>query len=81
MPVGASPAAQAAFFTALRDVVSRTEDVGDRFAEEARRMHYGETEARTIRGQASAREAVALLEEGIQVMPLPLPATLKETLH
>ena len=81
MPEGISPAAQTAFLTALREVVSRTEDVGDRFAEEARRMHYGEVEVRTIRGQASAREAVALLEEGIQVMPLPLPAALKETLQ
>ena len=80
-PAGASPAAQAAFLKALRHVVAHTEDVGEQFAQEARRMHYGEVKARSIRGQASAREAVELLEEGIDVMPLPLPAALKETLQ
>jgi hypothetical protein len=79
MPEGLHPAEQAAFLTALRDRVKNTEDVGQRFAEEARRMHYGEAEARSIRGQTSAREAVELLEEGIAVLPL-LPS-LKETLH
>jgi hypothetical protein len=78
---GTSPAAQAAFLKALRHVVAQTEDVGEKFANEARRMHYGEVKARSIRGQASAREAVELLEEGIDVMPLPLPAALKETLQ
>jgi hypothetical protein len=78
---GASPAAQAAFLKALRHVVAHTEDVGEQFANEARRMHYGEVKARSIRGQASAREAIELLEEGIDVMPLPLPAALKETLQ
>jgi hypothetical protein len=77
----ASPADQAAFLKALRHVVAHTEDVGEQFANEARRMHYGEVKARSIRGQASAREAVELLEEGIDVMPLPLPAALKETLQ
>jgi hypothetical protein len=81
MPAGASPAAQLAFLNALRHVVAHTEDVGEQFAQEARRMHYGEVEARSIRGQASARDAVELLEEGIDVMPLPLPAALKETLQ
>ena len=66
---------------ALRQVVAGTEDMGARFAEEARRMHYGEVEARSIRGQASAREAVELLEEGIEVLPLPMLAALKETLQ
>lgn len=80
-PAGASPGAQAAFLKALRHVVAHTEDVGEQFANEARRMHYGEVNARSIRGQASAREAVELLEEGIDVMPLPLPAALKETLQ
>ncbi|MDB5930934.1 MAG: hypothetical protein JWR60_2641 [Polaromonas sp.] len=65
----------------LREAVSRTEDVGQRFAEEARRMHYGEIEARTIRGQATVREAVDLMEEGIEVMPLPMLSVLKETLQ
>jgi hypothetical protein len=78
---GASPADQAALLNALRHVVAHTEDVGEQFANEARRMHYGEVKARSIRGQASAREAVELLEEGIDVMPMPLPAALKETLQ
>lgn len=77
----ASPAEQAAFLKALRHVVANTEDVGDRFANEARAMHYGDAEARSIRGQASARETVDLLEEGIDVMPLPIPDALKETLQ
>ena len=77
----ASSAEQAAFLKALRHVVANTEDVGDRFASEARAMHYGDAEARSIRGQASVRETVELLEEGIDVMPLPMPAALKETLQ
>ena len=81
MPVGKSPAEQAAFLRALRQVLAHTEDVGERFADEARRMHYGEAEARSIRGQTSAREVVELLEEGIEVMPLLLPPGIKETLQ
>ncbi len=74
-----SPAEQAAFFTALRQMVANTEDVGDKFAHEARAMHYGDAQVRSIRGQASAREAVELLQEGIDV--LPLPPQFKETLQ
>ena len=44
-------------------------------------VDYGDIETRSIRGQASTREAVELLEEGIDVMPLPLPAALKKTLQ
>lgn len=76
---GNSLAEQAVFFKALRDLVANTEDVGDRFADEARSMHYGDSEARSIRGRASPHEAIALLQEGIDV--LPLPAQLKETLQ
>ena len=65
----------------MRYLVAHTEDVGDRFADRARAMHYGDIEPRNIRGQTSAREAVELLEEGIEVMPLPMPAALKETLQ
>ena len=72
---------QADFLKVLRHLVANTEDVGRRFADEARRMHYGDIEARSIRGQASPREAIELLEEGIEVMPLPMPAALKETLQ
>jgi hypothetical protein len=75
------PVAQAAFLAALRQVMASTEDMGGRFAEEARRMHYGEVEARGIRGRTSAREAMELLEEGIDVIPLPMLAAVKETLQ
>ena len=78
---GVNLSAQIAFLKALRHVVTHTEDVGKRFADEARRMHYGEAEARGIRGQASVRDAVELLEEGIEVMPLPMAPLLKETLQ
>ncbi|MDQ0317052.1 DUF1178 family protein [Amorphus orientalis] len=62
----------AAAFRELREkVVAHADDVGERFPEEARRIHYGEAEARGIYGQASAEEASSLLEEGIAVMPLP----------
>jgi hypothetical protein len=81
MPAGASLAEQAVFLKALRHLVARTEDVGERFALEARRMHYGELEPRSIRGQTTAREALELLDEGIDVMPLPPLPGLKETLQ
>ncbi|KAF1022077.1 MAG: hypothetical protein GAK30_01419 [Paracidovorax wautersii] len=64
---------QIAYMKAVQHVLKNTEDVGPRFAEEARRMHYGETETRGIRGQASAEDKVALADEGIEVMSLPLP--------
>lgn len=70
-------AMQAAWLKMVRHVMSSTEDVGERFAEEARRIHYGESEERGIRGQASRKETEALLEEGIGVLPLPLPKALK----
>jgi len=78
---GPSPEHQAAFLNAVRHVLANTEDVGDRFANQARAMHYGDAEPRSIRGQATQREAVELIEEGIDVMALPLPAALKETLQ
>jgi len=52
-------------------VVANTEDVGARFPNEIRRMHYGEAEERAIRGKADAEEARALIEEGIDILPLP----------
>jgi hypothetical protein len=72
---------QAAFLNAVRHVLANTEDVGDKFANQARAMHYGDAEPRSIRGQATQREAVELIEEGIDVMALPMPAALKETLQ
>ena len=72
---------QASFIKAVRHVLANTEDVGDRFADQARAMHYGDTEPRSIRGQATQREAIELIEEGIDVMALPMQAALKETLQ
>jgi hypothetical protein len=54
--------------------VAHSEDVGERFPEEARRIHHGEAEQRAVRGVASLEATVKLLEEGIPVMPLPVPA-------
>ncbi len=57
----------------LRDhVTANSEDVGEKFPEEARKIHYGETEERGIYGAASAEEAKDLVEEGISVAPLPV---------
>ena len=81
-PAAASPQAQqAAWLRMAREVIARTEDVGERFADEARRMHHGEIEERAIRGKASVADAVALLEEGIGVLPLPISDSSKETLQ
>jgi hypothetical protein len=60
---------------ALRD----SEDVGARFAEEVRRIHYDEAPQRSIRGVASRQDAVELIEEGIPIMALPMPP--KEDWH
>ncbi|MDI7864255.1 DUF1178 family protein [Rhizobiaceae bacterium n13] len=60
----------------IREVVAtikaNAEDVGERFPEEARKIHYGETDARGIIGQATASEAQALIEEGIELAALPV---------
>ncbi|MCA1367967.1 DUF1178 family protein [Bradyrhizobium sp. BRP14] len=60
----------------LREIVNsiraNAEDVGERFPEEARKIHYGEGDQRGLIGKASADEAIALLEEGIEIAPLPV---------
>ncbi|MGJ7041668.1 hypothetical protein J2Y63_004943 [Shinella sp. BE166] len=60
----------------LREIVTairaNSEDVGERFPEEARKIHYGETEQRGLIGRASAEEVRDLLEEGVEVAPLPV---------
>lgn len=73
--------AQGQWLRAVRDVISKTEDVGDRFPEEARRIHYGEAKERSIRGSATAQDAHALREEGIEVISLPVPEPLKGTIQ
>ena len=72
---------QAAWLAMARRVLANTEDVGERFAEEARRIHYGESEQRGIRGKASRAETEALHEEGISVVPMVLPDVLKGQLQ
>ena len=56
-----------------RTVESSCDYVGDKFAEEARRIHYGETDKRDIYGEATVEEARDLIEEGVQVAPIPWP--------
>lgn len=86
-PVAAPAAADAGtqlqnlWMRAVRHVIDSTEDVGERFPEEARRIHYGEVEDRGIRGQASREDADALREEGIEILALPLPPALKGPLQ
>ncbi len=73
-PVSVPPPTQeavVAVMKVLRQMASSSEDVGKRFSEEARRIHYGEAEARSIKGQASADDVGELIEEGIMVVPLP----------
>ena len=72
---------QATWLAAVRHLVASTEDVGPRFAEEARRIHYGETAHRGIRGQASPEEREALQEEGIETMSIPVPRGLEGPLQ
>jgi hypothetical protein len=57
----------------LRDhIVKNADNVGDRFPNEARKMHYGDIEHRPIYGEASPEEARSLVEEGVEVSPLPV---------
>ena len=71
----------AAWLQMSRKLMEQTTDVGPRFAEEARKIHYGEVPEHAIRGQASAKETRELLEEGISVMPLLLPEGAKGSLQ
>lgn len=79
LPAADSP--EARWLRLAREVIAQTEDVGERFVDEARKMHYGEAEERGIRGQATPEQARSLADEGIPVFTLPLPAAIKETLQ
>lgn len=57
---------------AIQALINHSEDVGDRFAEEARKIHYEEAPIRAIRGQASPEEFEELRDEGIEVIALPV---------
>ena len=72
---------QAAWLEASRQIAAKTEDVGDQFVQEALRMHKGEEPERPIRGQATPKQALELLEEGVPVVPLALPQSSNETLQ
>ena len=65
----------------IEHIVNSTEDVGKRFPEEARKIHYNEAPERHIRGVASPREVESLRDEGIEVVSLPLPPHLADKPH
>jgi len=69
--LAASPLAKLAAIQG--EMLKNSEWVGDRFAEEARAIHVGDSEARPVHGNATPAEARSLIEEGIPVAPLPLP--------
>lgn len=68
----------AQFISHLRDAAGKAEDVGHGFADEARKIHYGDAPERSIRGQASGEEIGELIDEGISILPVPPD---KEDLH
>ncbi len=68
----------ARFVSALREASGKAEDVGDAFASEARKIHYGDAPERSIRGMASGDDVASLLDEGISVLPVPVA---KKDLH
>ena len=67
--------AQMLYSRMLDDLLTKSEDVGKEFPEEARRIFYEQAPARAIRGQATQEEHEALIEEGIPVARLPVPST------
>lgn len=75
------PTIDAMWLAVARKIVANTTDVGTRFAEEARKIHYGEVKERAIRGQTTMQEARDLIDEGIVVVPLMLPESTKEPLQ
>ena len=74
-PSAKDPAAvaQMLYSRLLDEMLQKSEDVGRAFPEEARRIHYREVPARSIRGQATNEEHAELVEEGISVLRLPVP--------
>ena len=72
---------QSTMLKVVRDMMSKTEDVGDSFPEEARKIHYKESPERSIRGVATQDQAAELIDEGIEVFSLPMTSALKSTLQ
>lgn len=82
LPAGLTPSQmQAAYTHVVRELMRQTEDVGQRFVQEARAIHEGQAPERAIRGEATAQEAQELAEEGIAVMTLAIPEFAKQTLQ
>lgn len=69
-PPGSHPDEQQILAKLIEQVINNTEDVGNAFAEEARKIHYQEAEPRNIRGTTSVRDVRELVEEGIEVFPI-----------
>ena len=70
---GAPSQGQGSLHELIEHVLKNTENVGERFADEARAIHKEEAPSRAIRGTATRKETEKLLDEGIPVMPLPIP--------
>jgi hypothetical protein len=84
VPASAEPTSSevlGAWMAISQKLMAETADVGGEFAEEARKMHYGESEQRAIRGHTTPTEARSLMEEGIDVLPLFVPESLKNSLQ
>ena len=75
VPVAAANPMQAQMVEKIRqlkrEIEKNADNVGEKFPEEARKIHYGEAEARGIYGKASLQEAAELAEEGVEFLPLP----------
>ena len=71
----------ASWLTLARHVLATADNVGDEFAQEARKIHHGETPERTIRGTATRQDAMALLDDGIEIVAFDLPDLLNQTLQ
>jgi hypothetical protein len=72
---------QGRLLRAVRELMSQAEDVGEGFADQARAMHHGEVQRRSIRGRTTPEVAMELVDEGIEVLALPALPALKETLQ
>jgi hypothetical protein len=74
-------AMQSAWLNMARQLIANTEDVGNNFTEEARRIHYKEVPERAIRGVATSEQRDALIDEGIEVSSFAIPAAFKQSLQ
>lgn len=72
---GPAPTKEQLLMALVERILTTAENVGDKFPEEARRIHREEAPVRSIRGVASKEQAEELLDEGIPVLPLPVPPT------